>query len=71
MFFAIGQIDGKFGPMSQDLGEFGSDSSAGGWTSQYLVPRLLADVAGDHRATIIGFASSGVYVATVHDLLVV
>ena len=37
--------------------------SAGGWTSQDKYPRMLADVNGDGKADIVGFASGGVYVS--------
>ena len=36
---------------------------AGGWISDDLYKRELADVNGDGRADIVGFASSGVYVS--------
>ena len=35
--------------------QFGSNNSAGGWTSQDQVPRLLADINGDGLADIVGF----------------
>lgn len=36
---------------------------AGGWTSQEVYPRLLADVTGDGRADIVAFGHRGVQVA--------
>jgi len=36
---------------------------SGGWTSQDKYPRLLADVNGDGRADVVGFANAGVYVS--------
>jgi hypothetical protein len=42
---------------------FGAGAGAGGWTSNDLYPRQVADVNGDHRADIIGFGNDGVYVA--------
>jgi hypothetical protein len=36
---------------------------AGGWVSDTLYPRELADVNGDHMADIVGFGEGGVYVA--------
>jgi hypothetical protein len=36
---------------------------ARGWTSQDLYPRFVADVNGDHRADLVGFASDGIWVA--------
>src|SRR5262249_7337296 len=44
---------------------------AGGWSSDDLYPRELADVNGDQMADIVGFASSGVYVSQAHDFLLV
>jgi hypothetical protein len=38
-------------------------AQTGGWTSQDLYPRELADVNGDQIADIVGFASNGVYVS--------
>jgi hypothetical protein len=32
---------------------------------------MLADLTGDHRADIVGCASSGAYVSASHDFLVV
>jgi FG-GAP-like repeat len=43
------------------LSAFGS--VAGGWSSQNLYPRLLADVNHDSNADIVGFASNGVLVS--------
>ena len=43
---------------------------AGGWSSDDLYPRTLADVTGDNMADIVGFASSGVYVSRADFLLV-
>jgi hypothetical protein len=42
---------------------FGRSDAAGGWSSADLYPRTAADVNGDHRADLIGFGSTGVYVA--------
>ena len=38
-------------------------AAGGGWTSQDLYPRELADVNADGRADIVAFGSAGVYVA--------
>jgi len=43
--------------------KFGSAPSAGGWASQNLFPRALADVNNDGKADIVGFANNGVYVS--------
>ena len=41
---------------------FGNKSEAGNWTLPHY-PRVVADVNGDNKADIVGFASSGVLVA--------
>src|SRR5262249_1436090 len=38
-------------------------TQTGGWTSENLMPRELADVNGDGMADIVGFAQGGVYVS--------
>jgi hypothetical protein len=38
-------------------------TQTGGWSSQNLFPRELADVNGDGMADLVGFAQSGVYVS--------
>jgi len=50
----------KFGPQTRWIAAFGY--SAGGWTSQNLYPRMLADVDADGRADVIGF-KTGAYVS--------
>jgi VCBS repeat protein len=52
---------GNFSAPSLILPDFGTN--AGGWTSQDQYPRLLADINGDGKADIVGFASDGVHVA--------
>jgi len=37
--------------------------SAGGWSSQDIYPRAVADVDGDGRADVVGFGSAGAYVS--------
>jgi hypothetical protein len=71
VYFALGNSDGSFGPVTADLASFGASAPAGGWTSDNIYPRLLGDVTGDHRADIIAFASDGTYVSQSHDFLVV
>jgi hypothetical protein len=41
----------------------GYGRSAGGWTSQDLYPRTVADVNGDGKADVVGFGIAGVYVS--------
>ena len=45
------------------IAKFGSSSTSGGWTDQNTYPRVLADVNGDSRADIVGFATNGVFVS--------
>jgi hypothetical protein len=51
---------GHFAAPTFELAAFGASAGAGGWTSQDLYPRTLADVNGDGTADIVGFASNGV-----------
>ena len=51
----------NFGPPQFALSAFGA--SAGGWSSQNLYPRLLADVTNDGNADIVAFGSNGVLVS--------
>ena len=55
----LGLTTQTFPPVSSSLGEFGTN--AGGWTSQDTYPRLLADIAGDGQADIIGFSGNGAW----------
>src|SRR5262245_32079313 len=50
---------GHFAMPTFELAAFGTN--AGGWTSQDLYPRTLADVSGDTRADIVAFSAAGVY----------
>jgi hypothetical protein len=68
-FYALGQADGTFGPVTTDASQFGTTTAAGGWTSQDIYPRLLGDVTGDHRADIIGFGAAGAFVSPSHDFV--
>ncbi len=54
---------GHFGAPTFELAAFGAGAGAGGWTSDDLYPRTLADVNTDGRADIVGFGSAGVYVS--------
>jgi Tol biopolymer transport system component len=60
---ALGQSDGTFAQPAFGIRNFGSSDAAGGWSSNNLYPRFAADVNGDDRADIVGFAASGVFVA--------
>ncbi len=67
MFIALGQSDGRFGPATFELAQFGRDQ---GWTSDNLFRRELADVNGDGRADVVGFGLNGIYIAPAIDGLV-
>jgi FG-GAP-like repeat len=61
VYVSLGAVGGGFGPPVFVLSAFAP--GAGGWTSNDTYPRVLADVNGDRMADIVGFSSSGVYVA--------
>jgi hypothetical protein len=54
---------GHFAMPTFELAAFGAGAGAGGWTSQDLYPRTLADVNADGKADIVGFGADGVYVS--------
>ncbi|WP_051909764.1 FG-GAP-like repeat-containing protein [Neorhizobium galegae] len=60
---AIGDYQHFAAPVSALSNAFGSAASAGNWASQNVTPRRMADVNGDGRADIVGFASDGVKVS--------
>lgn len=41
----------------------GFAKNAGGWVSQNTTPRMVADVTGDGNVDVVGFYTSGVYIA--------
>jgi hypothetical protein len=53
----------QFASPKLTLAAFGADSSAGGWTSQDLTPRTLANLNADEAQDIVGFGAGGVTVA--------
>lgn len=57
---ALGEADGTFGDAFLALGSFGTDD---GWISDDLFHRTLADVDADGALDIVGFGTSGTYVA--------
>ena len=63
VFIALGKGNGAFENSMLDLHFFGASPQAGGWASSDMFPRHLADVNHDGAADIVGFASTGVYVA--------
>jgi hypothetical protein len=54
---------GNFAAPIPGLANFGAGAAGGGWYSDDRYPRALADVNGDGRADIVGFAEDGAYVA--------
>ncbi|NUT01790.1 MAG: matrixin family metalloprotease, partial [Sphingomonas sp.] len=62
-YVALGQANGTFGAPIIATGEFGRSTPAGGWTSNDVYYREMADVNNDGRADIVGFGQSAVYVA--------
>jgi Ca2+-binding RTX toxin-like protein len=61
VYVALAKGDGTFG--NAQLGYRGIFTVAdGGWTSQDKYPRYLADVNGDKKSDIVGFAHQGVYI---------
>ena len=53
---------GHFASPTFQLPAFGAN--AGGWNSDNTYPRQLADITGDGKADIIGFATNGVWTST-------
>ena len=60
VYVSLNNGDGTFEPAKLVLDKFGYE--AGGWRVEKH-PRFLADLTGDGRADIIGFADAGVYVS--------
>jgi Ca2+-binding RTX toxin-like protein len=65
VYVALGQSNGTFGTATKAHDQF--TVNGGGWTSFDEYPRQVADVNGDGRADIVGFAGDGVYVALAQD----
>ncbi|NEQ41553.1 MAG: VCBS repeat-containing protein, partial [Okeania sp. SIO3I5] len=62
VYVSLGKTDGTFASHKLAYSQtftFGK----GGWSSQNKYPRQVADVNGDSRADIVGFANNGVYTA--------
>lgn len=59
VYVAIGNGSGGFGLPTLQFNNFAP--GAGGWTSNNLYPRFVADLNGEHHADIIGFGHSGGY----------
>ncbi len=63
VYVALANAGGGYNPVQYVLQNFGTDPSAGGWSSDNIYTRQLGDVNGDGRADIVGFGIAGVYVA--------
>jgi enterochelin esterase-like enzyme len=61
VYVSLATGGGHFAMPTFELAAFGTN--AGGWSSQDLYPRTLADVNGDGKADIVGFGADGVYVS--------
>jgi hypothetical protein len=59
VYVSLATTGGHFAMPTFELAAFGTN--AGGWSSDDLYPRTLADVNGDGMADIVGFGSAGVY----------
>lgn len=62
-YVSLATGNGGFSAPVLALAYFGASAAAGGWTSNALTPRVLADVNGDKRVDIVAFGASGVSVA--------
>jgi hypothetical protein len=61
VYVSLATAGGHFAMPTFELAAFGT--GAGGWTSQDLYPRKLADVNADGMADIVGFGQAGVHVS--------
>jgi uncharacterized repeat protein (TIGR01451 family) len=61
VYVSLATGGGHFAAPTFELAAFGTD--VGGWTSQDLYPRTLADVNADGMADIVGFGTDGVFVS--------
>jgi hypothetical protein len=61
VWVALGTGEGRFAQSGFELPAFGLN--AGGWSSDDIYPRKVADVNGDKQADIVGFGQAGVYVS--------
>jgi Bacterial Ig-like domain/Endonuclease/Exonuclease/phosphatase family/FG-GAP-like repeat/RTX calcium-binding nonapeptide repeat (4 copies) len=62
-FVSLGLGDGTFAGQTVGINSFGTSEAGGGWVSDNVYLRKLADVNGDNRADIVGFGSEVTYVS--------
>ncbi|RYY35136.1 MAG: VCBS repeat-containing protein, partial [Sphingomonadales bacterium] len=62
-YVSLGTSNGGFGAIFLAVNSFGSSAAGGGWSSDAVYPRTMADVNGDGREDIIGFGGAGTYVS--------
>ncbi|RYY44911.1 MAG: hypothetical protein EOP59_05370 [Sphingomonadales bacterium] len=62
-FVSLANANGTFGAIALAYNGFGSSEAGGGWANNEVYPRMVADLNGDGRDDLVGFGSSGLYVA--------
>jgi subtilisin-like proprotein convertase family protein len=62
-YVSLGQVNGTFSNPIVGINSFGSGVNGGGWVSNNVYLRQIADVNGDGRADIVGFGSDYTYVS--------
>ena len=62
-YVALANPDGSFALPELVLPAFGAGPWVGGWSSQDVKPRELADIDGDGRLDIVGFSFDGIEIA--------
>ncbi|MGF6425620.1 M10 family metallopeptidase C-terminal domain-containing protein [Bradyrhizobium elkanii] len=69
VYESLASGNGHFATQTFELAAFAP--GAGGWSSDNLYPRELADANGDGTADIVGFGQAGVYMSQSHNFLLV
>ena len=64
VFVSLNTGGTTYGQATLKLGRFGQGSSGGGWSSDNLYHREVADVTGDGLGDIVGFGDAGVWIST-------
>ncbi|MGL4811183.1 MAG: FG-GAP repeat domain-containing protein, partial [Beijerinckiaceae bacterium] len=62
-YVSMGQANGSFANPIVGINSFGSGIAGGGWVSDNVYLRKIADVNGDGRGDIVGFGSDYTYVS--------